>query len=192
VSRKGERHRAGGIRKEHALRGEAIDVRGIDVVRPVARDAVGPQRVDGDEDDVEVPLLHAALSLGAGRFDRSRALRSLTPAAADDRGGHQEHHKDRQQTRGCIPSLRVDAPTISSRSAFYFRRMGCFPHDQRNTASRRMKSTPTAFRPTGQATSHFRQYTMTSQASSMPIFEPSRTSTSASFWSISCLQIDLS
>ncbi len=75
------------------------------------------------------------------------------------------------------------------------RRHGAYANVSRPSARTRSRcaqgaSYPRAFM--GHASSQLRQYLMTSHSSSIPMVGPSRTTTSASFWSISILHIALS
>ena len=54
VRGKRQRHRGRGLLEEDALGGDRVDVRGVDAPEAVAAQSVGAQRVERDDDDVEV------------------------------------------------------------------------------------------------------------------------------------------
>ena len=122
VRGQGERHRGRGLLEQDALGRQRVDVRRLDAPEPVAAQAVGAQRVERDDDDVQVRRggaagreARAGLTLvlrrarAQGEESRHRqhetaGARHPRPAAPIDRS----HHESRYPS----PSCGVNRPNL--------------------------------------------------------------------------------
>jgi hypothetical protein len=89
----------------HTLASEGVDVGGVDVLRPVAREAIGTQGVEGDQDDVEVFGCHRIgdatdrrlLWLGLGGLCLGDLLRGSARAQNEETHHDERDHETRDE-----------------------------------------------------------------------------------------------